>query len=355
LDVSPNRKRNYKMKAIRLVKVGKPLKEQEILLPEIGDRDVLVRVRAAGICHSDAHYRAGKSRVYPLPMTLGHEIAGEVESVGSRVTLVKPGDRVCLHYLVSCGNCYYCSTGNEQFCVQGKMLGHYRDGGYAEAIAVPERNAIQLPENISFEAGATLMCASATSFHALRKARIKAGETVAIFGAGGLGMSAIQLARAFGALEVFAIDIQPGKLALAEKYNAIPVDARKADPVKEIRRLTGGRGADIAIELIGLPQTMSQAFRSLAIFGRAVIVGISDQPLQIDTYHDLLGPEAELIGSNDHLLQELPLLLEYARRGILDLTSIVSRTVPLDAESVNRTLDELERFGEDVRTVIVPG
>ena len=190
------------------------------------------------------------------------------------------------------------------------MIGHYTDGGYAEYIAIPERNAVKLPMEIPFVQAATLMCASATSFHALRKSRLKAGETVAIFGTGGLGMSALQLARAFGALDVFAVDINPKKLALAEELGAVPVDASQTDPVAEIRRLTGGKGVDVSIELIGLPLTMRQAFQSLAVFGRSVVVGISDQSLEIDTYHELLGPETELIGSNDHLLQELPLLVE---------------------------------------------
>jgi 2-desacetyl-2-hydroxyethyl bacteriochlorophyllide A dehydrogenase len=342
------------MKAIRLVEIGKPLQEQEVPVPEVKNTEVLVRVRSAGICHSDAHYRAGKSPVYPLPMTLGHEIAGEIEAVGKEVTRRKPGERVCIHYLISCGDCYYCSTGNEQFCERGKMLGHYQDGGYAEYIVVPERNAVLLPEEIPFEAGATLMCASATSFHALRKSRLKAGERLAIFGCGGLGMSAIQLGRACGALEVYAVDINLQKLEQAGKYGAIPVNASEADPVETIRRQTNGRGVDVAIELIGLPQTMKAALRSLAIFGRAVIVGISDKPMEIDTYRELLGPEAELIGSNDHLLQELPLLIELARRGVLDLGEIVTRTVPLQAVQINQALDNLERFGDEIRTVILP-
>lgn len=342
------------MKAIRLVEVNQPLQMQEIPVPVLSDHDVLVRVRAAGICHSDVHYRSGKSPVYPLPMTLGHEVAGVVEAVGARVTSHQPGDRVCLHYMVTCGNCYYCSTGNEQFCSSGKMIGHYTDGGYAELIAIPARNAVKLPMEIPFVQAATLMCASATSFHALRKSRVKAGETVAVFGAGGLGMSALQLARAFGALDVFAVDINPRKLALAEAHGAIPVDASQVDPVAEIRSLTGGKGVDVSIELIGLPLTMRQAFQSLAVFGRSVVVGISDRPLEIDTYHELLGPETELIGSNDHLLQELPLVVELARRGILDLSNVVSRTVPLDAGAINQALDQLEAFGDEVRTVIVP-
>lgn len=342
------------MKAVRLVEVGKPLELHQVPAPSVGDYDVLVRVRAAGICHSDVHYRAGKSPVYPLPMTLGHEVAGVVEAVGREVRRVRPGDRVCLHYMVTCGNCYYCSAGSEQFCESGRMIGHYTDGGYAEFIAVPERNAVLLPEEIPFEQGATLMCASATALHALRKSRLRGGETLAVFGVGGLGYSAVQLGRAFGAREVFAVDISERKLGLAEKVGAVPVNAARADPVEEIHRLTGGRGVDVALELIGLPLTMEQALRSLAIFGRAVIVGISDRPISVDTYREILGPERELIGSNDHLLQELPLLIELARRGALNLSDVVSRTIPLEAGAINAALDDLERFSENVRTVIVP-
>ena len=342
------------MKAVRMVEVGQPLQMQEVPVPAVGPRDILVRVRAAGICHSDVHYRAGRSPVRPLPMTLGHEIAGIVEALGAQVTSVKVGDRVCLHYNISCGDCYYCSTGNEQFCAQGLMLGHYTSGGYAEYIVVPARNAISLPAEIPFEQGATLMCASATSFHALRKSRLRAGETVAVFGIGGLGLSAIQLAKAFGALEVFAVDLNDEKLALAKTYGAIPVNAKRVDPVKEIRELTHSKGVDVALELIGLPQTMQQAVRSLAPMGRAVIVGIGNAPLSIDTYSELLGREAEIIGSNDHLLQELPTVVEMARRKALDTSRVVTHTVPLDAAAINAVLDALEHFDSGVRSVIVP-
>ncbi len=342
------------MKAVRMVQVGQPLEMQNIPMPPVGDRDVLVRVQAAGICHSDAHYRAGRSPVRPLPMTLGHEIAGVVEQAGSQVTDVHAGDRVCLHYLLSCGDCYYCSTGNEQFCVHGSMLGHYSNGGYAEYIAVPARNAVPLPAEIPFEHGAVLMCSSSTCLHALRKSRLQPGQTVAVFGVGGLGMSAIQLARAMAAWEVYAVDINEDKLNLAAKYGAIPVNASQSDPVAEIRRLTRGKGVDVALELIGLPDTMHQAVQCCGIFGRAVIAGISDKPLEIDTYWELLGKEVEVIGSSDHLLQELPTLIEFARRGSLDLSQVVTRTIPLDADAINQTLDRLEQFGSDVRTVIVP-
>ncbi|MBI5963008.1 MAG: zinc-binding dehydrogenase, partial [Chloroflexi bacterium] len=277
------------MKAIRFVGVNQPLQMQEIPIPEIGRSGILVKVKAAGVCHSDVHYRAGISPVKPVPLTLGHEVAGVVEKIGAQVTNVHVGDRVSLHYNIACGNCYHCQTGNDQFCEKVLMLGHYVDGGYAEYIAVPARNAIHLPDEIPFEQGAILMCASATAFHALRKSRVKPGETVAIFGAGGLGQSAIQLARAFGAIEVYAVDINEEKLGLAAHYGAIPVHAQNANAVEEIKRLTKGRGVDVAIEMIGLPATMKQAVQCAGIMARVVIVGLSNKPLAIDPYNELIG------------------------------------------------------------------
>lgn len=342
------------MKAVRLVQPGQPLELFDIPIPAVAAGNILVRVTAAGICHSDVHYRAGRSPVYPLPLTLGHEVAGVVEQVGAGVRRVQPGERVVLHYLVTCGSCSYCAGGSEQFCAEGKMLGHHTDGGFAEYIRVPERNALILPDEVPFEGGATLMCASATALHALRKGRLKGGETLAVIGIGGLGLSALQLGRALGARAVYAVDTQPAKRALAERYGAVAIDPAQGDAADQIRQRSGGRGVDVAVELIGLPLTMRQALRSLAPMGRAVVVGLCDRPLEIDTYRELLGPEAELIGSNDHLLHELPLLIEYARSGVLDLSQVVSRTIPLDAAAINAALDELEHFSAAVRTVVVP-
>jgi 2-desacetyl-2-hydroxyethyl bacteriochlorophyllide A dehydrogenase len=342
------------MKAVQLVEIGMPLQLREVPPPEIGPQDALVRVKAAGICHSDAHYRAGKSPVGPLPQTLGHEVSGVVEAVGPDVTAVGPGQRVCLHYLVTCGSCEHCAAGREQFCTTGQMIGKHRDGGYAEYIALPARSVVPLPDAVSFEAGAVLMCSSATSFHALRQTRLKPGETVAVFGAGGLGASAVQLARLSGAAQVYAVDLNPERLAQAESYGAIPVDARLADPVDLIGEATGGRGVDVSLELIGLPLTMRQAVRALAVHGRAGLVGIADQPLEIETYTELLGKEAEVIGCADHLLDELPTLLDLASRGALDLSAVSATTIPLDADAINATLDNLEKFSGALRTVITP-
>lgn len=342
------------MKAVRLVAPNRPLELHEVPLPQIGADDLLVRVKAAGICHSDAHYRAGKSRVEPLPLTLGHEVAGVVEKCGAFVKNFRAGDHVCLHYMATCGHCAQCDRGTEQFCDTGKMIGKLRDGGFAEFIAIPARSAFLLPEEISFAHGAIMMCSSATSLHALNKTRLQPGESVAIFGIGGLGISAVQLAKILGAGKIFAVDINTRKLELAVRFGAIAVNAAKSDPVSKLKELTGGRGVDVALELIGLPQTMQQAVKSLAIQGRAGLVGITDKSFEVSPYHDVLNKEAEIIGVSDHLASEIPLLLGWARVGKLDLSNVITRTVPLDAREINLALDRLENFGDEVRMVIVP-
>ncbi|HEX5220842.1 MAG TPA: zinc-binding dehydrogenase [Verrucomicrobiae bacterium] len=342
------------MKAVRLIKPGEPLELRDVSVPTPGSRDVLVRVKAAGICHSDAHYRAGISRVEPLPKTLGHEVAGIVEQIGNEVKTVQPGDGVCLHYLATCGDCAWCRAGNEQFCRSAQMIGKHRDGGYAEFILMPARSVFRLPDELPFEQGAIMMCSSATSLHALRKARLQPGEGVAVFGVGGLGVSAIQLAKALGAERVFAVDINARKLELAESLGAVPVNAAKADSATTLQELTSGQGVDVSLELIGLPVTMQQSVRALAIKGRAALVGITDKSFPLSPYHELINKEAEVIGVSDHLATELPELLDFARSRKLDLTNVITRTVPLDVTAINDSLDRLEKFSDDVRTVIVP-
>src|SRR6266478_6361013 len=220
------------MRAVQLTHIGKALENADVPVPEIGPTDVLIRVAAAGICHSDAHYRAGISQIDSLPLTLGHEVAGIVEKVGAQVANLAAGDRVCVHYLVTCGRCDFCKRGQEQFCRDVQMIGKNRDGGYAEFIKVPGANAFPLPDEIPFEVGAIMMCSSATALHALNKARLKPGESVAIFGFGGLGFSALQLARAFDCGDVYVVEINPAKLASIRKLGAVAIDANAADPVE---------------------------------------------------------------------------------------------------------------------------
>jgi len=342
------------MRAVQLTEIGKNLTGADVAIPKIGSSDILIRVAAAGICHSDAHYRAGISKIDRLPLTLGHEIAGRVEEVGSDVTHLSIGDRVCVHYLVHCGNCEFCGRGLEQFCRTGQMIGKHRDGGYAEFIKVPGANGFPLPEGIPFEVGAIMMCSSATALHALNKARIKAAESVAIFGFGGLGFSALQLARALDCGEVYVVEINPAKLASAASMGAAAIDARSADPAEQIKESTDGRGVDVALELIGSAKTMRQALLCVAPLGRAALVGLTAESMSIHPYTELINKEAEIVGVSDHLATEIPTLIEFARTGKLRLPPETLRVVDLDATQINAALDALQDSIDHVRTVIVP-
>jgi 2-desacetyl-2-hydroxyethyl bacteriochlorophyllide A dehydrogenase len=342
------------MQALQLVATGAPLEARSIPTPDPGPDDVLVRIVAAGICHSDAHYRRGGPKLGALPQTLGHEVAGHIERVGRDVAGWKPGERVCAHYLITCGRCARCRRGLEQFCETVQMIGKDRQGGFAEFIVVPGRNLHRVPDGVSLGHAAIMMCSSATAWHALRKARLIPGEHVAVFGVGGLGYSAIQLAQAFGAGKVFAIDVIEEKLVLAEALGAIPIDASVLDPIEQLSEATVGEGVSVSLDLVGRPETISQSIRALGIQGRAVLVGIGNQSFSINPYRDLLGKESELIGCSDHLHSELDPLLALAARGALDLKHAVSRRIPMDAGLINKVLDDLEAGTANLRTVLRP-
>lgn len=338
------------MKAIQLVGANLPLVPAELPDPQPGFGDVVVRVAAAGVCRSDVHYRAGDPRLPPVPRVLGHEVAGWIERVGEGVGL-ESGTAVALHYQVGCGLCDACARGDDRFCPNGAMIGNQRDGGYAEFIVVPERNAVPVPDGIDLVHAAVMMCSTVTSLHALHQARFEAGERVAVFGAGGLGMSGVQLARALGASAVYAIDIDEARLEVARSFGAEPIDARSVDPVVHLQ---AHGGVDVALELIGLAATTRQALRSLRFRGRAAIAGLTGETTRVGTYEDLMAREAELIGVMDHTIDEVREVLDLAARGRLELDSVVTETIPLEAEGVNRALDTLEGFGPGIRTVIVP-
>jgi D-arabinose 1-dehydrogenase-like Zn-dependent alcohol dehydrogenase len=335
-----------------LVELGKRLEDVEVAIPEIGATDVLIRVAACGICHSDAHYRAGISPIERLPVTPGHEVAGIVKLVGSNVGTFRPGDRVCVHYLAHCGTCVFCLRGNEQFCPDVQMIGKHRDGGYAEFLKVPARSVFALPDDIPFAHGAIMMCSSATALHALNKARLSAGESVAIFGFGGLGYSALQLARARDCGAIYVVDINPAKLASAAALGAVPISATAGDAAEQIRQATQGRGVDVSVEFVGTSATMSQAVRCLGILGRAAIVALTRDALSFLPYTELINREAEVIGVSDHLASELPALMAYAQSGQLSFPETELRCVDLDAAQINAALDALESSTDHTRTVI---
>jgi propanol-preferring alcohol dehydrogenase len=234
------------------------------------------------------------------------------------------------------------------------MIGKHRDGGYAEFIKVPGANVFLLPDEIPFEVGAIMMCSSATALHALNKARFKPGESIAIFGFGGLGFSALQLARAFDSGNVYVVEINPAKLSTAARMGANAIDARSADPVDQIKEATAGKGVDVALELIGSAKTMRQAVLSLGPLGRAALVGLTAEPMSIHSYTELINKEAEIIGVSDHLATELPALIEFARSGKLRFPPETVRVVDLNAAQINAALDSLQGSIDHVRTVIVP-
>lgn len=294
------------MRAVRLLHYGEPLVEQDVDDPS---GEVVVDIRAAGICHSDAHYRAGRGKTI-LPLTLGHEIAG----------VTSTGERVALHYLLPSGD----------------MLGKEVDGGYAQKIAVPRANLVRIPDEVPFEHAAIMMCSTATVYHALRLAHLQRGESLAILGFGGLGISALQVARALGTSEVFAVDQQPQKRALAETLGAT------ADL----------RACDVALELSGDEALAVQGLRALKPGGRLMIVAINLRSISFDPYADLLTKERRIIGVADHTHQELVELMELARNGDIDLSPAITRRVSFDAGAISDVLDDLDRGTSHLRTVI---
>lgn len=344
------------MKAIRITGICERLQLQNVDSPVPAAGEVLVAVKAAGICHSDAHYRAGVGTLGELPLTPGHEVAGVIEQVGEGVSADRIGQRVCLHYLSTCGTCSHCSRGIGQFCAEVAMIGKDVDGGYAEYIVVPESCAIDLPDEIPFEHGAVLMCSYATALHALRKARFTPGETVAIFGAGGLGTAAIGIASALGAGTIFAVDINAAKVRAAESLGAVGIDASEQDAVSAILGRTAGDGVDVALEFVGSPVTSQQAVRVLSVQGRAAMVGLASAATEINMYRDLIGREREVIGVSDHLPGEIGELIELVQGGQLDVGRVISKTIALDEQAVNTVFDELDsNSGEAIRTVIAIG
>lgn len=342
------------MKAARLHRIGVELSLDHVEIPDVGVEDVLVKIRASGLCHSDLNYRNGLSPVGKLPIILGHEIAGVVAGVGDKVKDLKEGDRVCIHYILSCGNCIFCSAGRENLCERYQMIGKNVDGGFAEYITVPARNALKLPEKIPFEQGAIIGCAVSTAFHALRRGRVSAGDTVAIYGVGGVGVHAVQLAaKIFGAERVIAVDISDEKLKTATKVGATEVvNASKEDPLERINEITEGKLANVVFEFIGARKTIEKAINCVGKGGRMVIVGIGSEDVRLSPYKIVIGREMEIVGVNDHLKSEMVQLIKLVGSGKIDLSDSITHRLPL--EDVNHGIEILEnKIGNPLRIVIV--
>jgi len=342
------------MKAARLHDIGKALSIDSVEIPRIGAEDVLVDVRGAGICHSDIHYRNGVSPVSKLPITLGHEIAGVIAETGGAVEGVEKGDRVLVHYVISCGSCNYCRTEREHYCAKYQMIGKTVDGGLAEYVKVPARNVLKLPESVPFEQAAILGCAVSTAYHSLRRGKVGNDDTVVVYGVGGLGLHAVQLAsKVFKANKVIAVDISEGKLKIATRMGASEVvNATSVDPAERVKEITGGRLADVVLDYVGQKKTVENAIRCIGMGGRVVLVGVSSDEIQLSPYRTIIGKEMELIGSDDHLRSELRKLIELVESRKLDLSGSVTHRVRL--EDVNRGMQIVEGNIENpIRVVVV--
>lgn len=347
------------MMAARLVRVGAPLVLEEMPVPQPQDGEVLVRVAACGLCGTDLHLAVeGSIPVERTPITLGHEAAGVVAGVGRAVVDIKEGDRVAVFPAASCGACRWCRVGRESLCDRARVYGMATDGALADYLAVPARALVRLPDAIPFDVGAVVTDGVATPFHALRqRGRLVAGETVGIFGCGGLGTHAIQLARLLGAGCIVAVDTNGAALVRAKALGAdVVVDAGKpgADVAREVRAAVGKGGLDLAVELVGLPTTVEVALRCLGKGGRAVVVGVGPGRPSLPSLQAFVGREQSVMGSFGMDRADIEDLYTLIAAGRLDLSRSITQRYPL--ADANAALAHLaSKQGGVVRVVVEPG
>ena len=330
------------MRAARLHRIHGKLSLDRVPVPRISASDVLINVRASGICHSDVNYRDGVAPVAKLPIILGHEIAGVVAERGTRVKGLEIDDRVVVHYVASCGRCTYCRTNRENLCVMYEMIGKDVDGGFAEYLRAPAASTVKLPDRIPFEQGAIIGCAVSTAYHTLRRARLQPKETVAVIGVGGLGMHAVQLAKKiFHAGRVIALDRFDWKLKLAKRFGATDsTNVENQDAMAVMRRLTNGTFADVVIDFVGNEKTIQEGVDLVGKGGRLVIVGIGAKSMTISPYKSLIGKEMEIVGVDDHLRSELIQLIDFVGSRKIDLSHSVTQRITL--EEINAGFKILE-------------
>lgn len=342
------------MKAAVFEEPEKPLTIREIDKPEINDNEVLVKVAACGVCHTDIHYiDHGVPTFKKPPIVLGHEPSGHIAGVGKNVKTFKEGDRVLLPAVFTCGECEYCRTGRENICANMCMLGNHINGAYAEYIKVPAKDIFNLPEEIPLEEGSIIADAISTPFHAVKnRGQVKPGDSVVVFGCGGIGINLVQVASAVGG-SVIAVDVSNKKLEKAKEFGATSVfNSSEVDNVgKEIKKLTGG-GADIAFEAIGNPDTIQSAFNTLRKGGKLVIVGFSPGEVMLNA-GKIMFFEMEIVGSLGCRPVDYPKCIELARSGKIKVAELVTHRFSLD--NINDALDLLRSGDESViRSIVVP-
>lgn len=320
------------MRAMVMTAIAEPPVVREVPVPTVPADGALVRVTATGICRSDWHAWAGHDDI-ALPHVPGHELAGEVVEVGREVTRWRPGDRVTVPFVCGCGRCSWCRSGQAQVCPDQQQPGFTHWGSFAEYVALhaADTNLVGIPDGVDDGAAASLGCRFATAFRALTaRARVQAGETVAIVGAGGVGLSAVMIARALGA-RVIAVDRNAGALAAAESLGADHVlEADGADFPAAVHELTGG-GAHVAIDAVGSEQTAADAVLSLRRRGRHVQIGllpsvVGRPRLPMDR---VIGWELDLLGSHGMAAADYPAMLRMIADGSLQPQRLVERVVDL--------------------------
>jgi 6-hydroxycyclohex-1-ene-1-carbonyl-CoA dehydrogenase len=339
------------MKAAVLLNTGQ-LNVLEVPMPVLEPEEVLVRVAACGICHTDLHYiEHGVQTAKAPPIILGHEAAGVVMEVGSRVKNWKSGDRVLLPAVLTCGHCRLCRSGRENICESMQMLGNHMDGAYAEFVKAPGRDLFAVPKSIGLQDASIIADALSTPFHAVRyRGEVRAGDSVAVYGCGGVGLNVVQFCRLAGA-KIYAVDTNPAKLEFAEELGAdVVVDASQKEADRFIRKETGG-GVDIAFEVVGNPLAFKNALNSVRTGGRVVLVGYSYADATLPS-GKVMFREIEIRGSLGCRPVDYPTIIQLAAAHKIELRSLISHRLPL--ADINQGF-ELLKSGESIRSVVIPG
>lgn len=349
------------MKAARITKHGRPLEIQELQKPEPGPKDAVIRMEACGVCRSDWHAWQGDwswiGLSPDLPVTPGHEIGGVVEDVGKDVQSFRTGEQVTTTFHTGCGHCEFCLKGRPNLCDNLQIYGLVNglDGGYAEYMIIPNAdfNLIRLPENVDSLTAAALGCRYMTGYHAVVRGNVKPGEWVTIHGAGGVGLSAIQVANAAGA-KVIAVDINDEKLELAKQEGALEtVNTMKENVVEAIQDITHG-GTHIGIDALGIKDTVTNSIMSIRKGGRHIQVGLTTTeeggfvPLPVDM---ITASEIEFVGSLGNPHPDYPELLGLVSAGKLNPKRLVEGEVGLkDVSSVFDNMTNYKTKGFNIIT-----
>ncbi|HEX8696081.1 MAG TPA: zinc-binding dehydrogenase [Longimicrobium sp.] len=344
------------MRAARFDGATRQLSVRDVPVPAPGPGEVLVRVRACGICLSDVHLVDGSLRPTLAELTPGHEAAGVIERVGERVPRWTPGQRVVMAGGKACGACPSCALGRgEGECLKFQIMGFDYDGAWAELVVVPHTSLSAVPEHIPFEQAAILADAVSTPYAGLvDRGGLRPGESVGLWGIGGLGVHAVQIARMAGAALVVAVDPLPAARERALERGADhALDPAVDDVVARVHELTGGRRLDLAVDLVGANAVLAQAAECVGRNGRVVMIGLSPEPIRLGPGVGFGVRSQSLLGHLGYRKRHLDQLVDLVARGRLDVSRSVSDVLPL--EDVARGVERLMRKeGNPIRLVVRP-